>query len=139
MTRFAASLVGPDAAEDVVSEVVVRVLRRGRLADLDSPEAYLMKAVLNAARSRGRRAGREARALEKVSAMRAEEVVVEVEPSGLTQAVMGLPAQQRAAVYLVYWEDLEPHQAADLLGVRPSTLRRYLFLARHKLKGYVDE
>lgn len=98
-----------------------------------------MKAVLNAARSRGRRAVREARAIEMVSAMRAEEMVVEAEPSSLTQAAMRLPAQQRAAVFLVYWEDLETNEAADLLGVRPSTLRRYLFLARQKLKGYVDD
>lgn len=137
--RFAASLVGPDAAEDVVSEVVVAALRRGGLSTLEQPEAYLMKSVLNAARSQGRRQARETRAMARVAAMRVKDPVVTVEPSDLTRAVLRLPSRQRAAVYLVYWEDLESQQAAKLLGVRPATLRRYLFLARQKLQRYIDD
>lgn len=137
--RFAASLVGPDAAEDVVSDVVVAALRRGGLSDLDHPEAYLMKAVLNAARSRGRCLARETRAMAKIASMPVEDPIVAAEPSELTQVVLRLPARRRAAVYLVYWEDLEPQQAAELLGVRPATLRRYLFLARQKIQRYIDD
>jgi DNA-directed RNA polymerase specialized sigma24 family protein len=59
LMRFAASLVGPDNADDVVSESVVRALRRGPLASLHNPRAYLMQAVLNIARDRGRRLTRE--------------------------------------------------------------------------------
>jgi DNA-directed RNA polymerase specialized sigma24 family protein len=50
-----------------------------------------------------------------------------------------LPLQQRAAIYLVYWEGCEPTEAARLLGVQPGTLRRYLHLAREKLRRYLDE
>lgn len=71
--------------------------------------------------------------------MTVDDPVVAAEPSDLTQAVLRLPTQQRAAVYLVYWEDLEPQQAARLLGVRPATLRRYLFLARQKLQRHIDD
>ena len=39
LVRYAAVLVGPTAAEDVVSTVVLRVLARRRLVDLDDARA----------------------------------------------------------------------------------------------------
>jgi DNA-directed RNA polymerase specialized sigma24 family protein len=46
-------LVGPDQAPDVVSTVVLRVLKRRHLSDLENPRAYLFRSVLNEARSWG--------------------------------------------------------------------------------------
>ena len=139
LMRFAASLVGPDEAGDVVSEAVVATLRRRSLSSLEKPGPYLMQAVLNTARSRGRRRSREKVALARHVSMAPDVQVVAAEPSEVTEAVAGLPPMQRAAVFLVYWEDLQPSQAAEVLGVRPATLRRYLHLARSRLKGYLDE
>ena len=57
LVRFATALVGPDDAQDLVSAVVGRVLgRRGGLSGLRAPLPYLMKSVLNEARSQHRRA-----------------------------------------------------------------------------------
>ena len=137
--RFAASLVGADNADDVVSEAVMRTLRRGPLASLDSPSAYLMQAVLNTARDRGRRITRERAAVARHAGMREAVPVVSVESPELTETVMRLPVRQRAAIFLVYFEDLAPSDAANVLGVRPATLRRYLLLARRKLRGWLDE
>lgn len=137
--RFAASLVGPDDAGDVVSEAVVSTLRRRPLSSIEHPRPYLMQAVLNTARSRGRRLARERRALVRQGSMRSDVPVVGAEPSEVTETVAQLPLQQRAAVYLVYWEDLEPSRAAEVLGVRPATLRRYLHLAREKLRRCLDD
>jgi RNA polymerase sigma factor (sigma-70 family) len=139
LMRFAASLVGPYDAADVVSEAIVKTLRSRTLSSLDNPQADLMTAVLNGARSMGRRAARERKALTHMGVPRSEEIVVGEDTSDLTDAVAELPVQQRAAVYLVYWEDLAPIDAAQLMGVRPATLRRYLHLARQKLRRYVDE
>lgn len=58
LTRYATALVGPDAAADVVSTVVVRVLSKRPLVELDEPRAYLFKAVLNEARRLGSRRSR---------------------------------------------------------------------------------
>ncbi len=139
--RFAASLVGPDQAADLVSEVMVATLRRRSLSTLESPQSYLMQAVLNRARSNHRRINRE-RDTQSVFAM----LPGEDDPTAdfvigddVARAVAELPVQQRAAVYLVYWVGHEPKEAAALLGVRPGTLRRYLHLAREKLRRYLDE
>ena len=141
LVRFAASLVGPTSAHDLVSEVMVSTLKRRSLSSLDNPQAYLMRAVLNRARSNHRRVSRE---------KEIQPLVVMPSPGddptadcaiedGVVRAVAELPLQQRAAIYLVYWEGCEPTEAARLLGVQPGTLRRYLHLAREKLRRYLDE
>lgn len=139
LMRFAASLVGADDADDVVSDALVRTLRRGPLSSLEKPRAYLMQAVLNSARDRGRRLTRERAAVARQVGMRDSVPVVSIESPELTETVMRLPVKQRAAVYLVYFEDMAPSDAADVLDVRPGTLRRYLSLARRKLRGWLDE
>jgi RNA polymerase sigma factor (sigma-70 family) len=141
LMRFAASLVGPDRASDLVSEVMVATLQQRSLADLENPQAYLMQSALNRARSIGRTLSRERRAMSRLPA----EVQAGVEPvdlllkADIVDAVAGLPVQQRAAIYLVYWADLDASEAAELMGIRPATLRRYLFLARNKLRKWIDE
>jgi RNA polymerase sigma-70 factor (ECF subfamily) len=135
--RFAASLVGSAAAADLVSEVVVATLEHRSLVSLENPRAYLMQAMLNRAKSRGRQRSRERRATARLGA--ASEHVDQIEDPWLVEVVLELPAQQRAAVFLVYWEDLAPTEAAELLGVRPATLRRYLHLAREKLRRRLDD
>ncbi len=124
-----------------MSEVLVATLQQRTLDSLENPQAYLMQSVLNRARSQGRRRAREASAVRRIAAEagNAVESVDLVLGSDLVAAVANLPVQQRAAIYLVYWVDLDPTQAAGLLGVRPATLRRYLFLAKSKLRKWIDE
>lgn len=137
--RFAASLVGPDMADDLVSEVVVATLRRRSLTSLDNPQAYLMRAVFNRARSHGRHLQMSRVKLALFPADRkAEPPLLEVR-SDIVDTVAALPPQQRAAIFLVYWEDLTPTEAAEVMGVRPATLRRYLHLARSKLRRHLDD
>jgi Sigma-70 region 2 len=50
LIRYAAVLVGPDEADDVVSNVMVRLLRRRSLSSLEDPRAYLFRSVLNESR-----------------------------------------------------------------------------------------
>ena len=47
LTRYATVLVGPSEADDVLSTVVLRLLRRRSLGDLSDPRAYLFRSVLN--------------------------------------------------------------------------------------------
>jgi RNA polymerase sigma factor (sigma-70 family) len=132
LVRYAAVLVGPADADDLVSAVVLRTLARRRLSDLDNARPYLFRAVLNESRS-------------LLSRRRDAPSVVDV---GVTDsdprfevlgAVLRLPTQQRAATYLVYWADLSISEVSMLMGIRPGTVKRYLFLARRSLKGALHE
>ncbi len=134
LMRYATALDGPDTADDVVSTVVTRVLARpGGLGGLREPKQYLMKSVLNEVRSRHRQLGRRPVVHADVgvaAAPLAEDHVVDV--------VEDLPARQRAAAFLVFYEGYTPTEAAGLMGCRPGTVRRYLHLARTKLREALD-
>jgi RNA polymerase sigma-70 factor (ECF subfamily) len=133
--RYATALVGSSAAEDVVSAVVTRVLARPRgLAGLRDAKPYLMRSVLNEVRSQHR--------------IRSRQPAVAVGPATTNPGdssvdVLGvidqLPTRQRAAAFLVFYEEYTPTEAAKLMGCRPATVRRYIHLAREKLKEALDE
>lgn len=133
LIRYAAVLVGPTAGEDVVSTVVLRVLARRRLGDLDDARAYLFRAVLNECKTRLSRTR-----TQPLGNVELTEPSVDEPRPEVFEAVMGLPAQQRAATYLVYWAGMSTLEAAELMGLRPGTVSRYLHLARHTLKGVLD-
>lgn len=137
LMRYATALVGPDQAQDVVSTVVVRALNRsGGLAGIDSPRPYLMKAILNEAIGlRRQRARRQTFPMAVVPDVTA----ADIEIGNFDDVVMSLPAQQRAAAYLVFFMEYSPTEAAALMGKRPGTVRRYLHLARRKLAEGLDE
>lgn len=139
LTRFATALVGPHDADDVVSAVVVRVLAKRPLTEIEKPEPYLMQAVMNEARSRHRGHRRRTAAVVRIGPGPTVRDTAEVATTELTDVVMSLPQQQRAAIYLVYWCDFTPAEAAEVRGCEPATVRRYLHLARKKLERFIDE
>jgi RNA polymerase sigma factor (sigma-70 family) len=128
LIRYANALVGPSEGEDVVMTVVGRTLRRSRLSELDNPKGYLLRGVLNEARGRGRR---------KTTVPLGHDLTEGADP-GMAEVIdvlMALPTRQRATVYLHYWEGLSTSEIADVMDVGPGTVKRYLHLARKKLKG----
>ncbi len=135
LMRYATALVGPDHAQDIVSTVVTRVLQRaGGLVGLAKPKPYLMRAVLNESMGfKRQRARRQTYPMARVPDIG----VPEVEVGNLEALVMELPPQQRAAAYLVFFLEYSPSEAAELMGVRAGTVRRYLHLARKKLEEAV--
>jgi len=136
LTRLATALVGPSEAEDVVANVVVRALGRpGGLAGLEDARPYLVKAVINEARSRFR-AQRRRRNLVMPSD---SDAAPGSDRDQLIEVVSRLPPRQRAATFLVYWEGHSSASAAHLMGCRPATVRRYLYLAHRRLREMIDE
>lgn len=132
LVRYATVLVGPDHAEDMLSGVIVRIIRRrGSLADLDNARPYLFKAVLNESLNHVRSDKRQPLWAE------AQDMPPEVRPD-VVVAVATLPERQRAAVYLTYWRDLPIREVAELMDCRPGTVKRYLHLARRRLKGRLE-
>jgi len=135
LMRYATALVGVSDAADVVSAVVTRTLEsKGGLTDLRDPKPYLMRSILNEARMRHRSNSRKRRAVMSLSGEDAPP-----QHDHVLDVVMELPERQRAAVFLVYYEQYTPTEIADLMGCRPATVRRYLHLARRKLKEVLDE
>jgi len=128
LIRYATVLVGRSEAEDVVSAVVLRVLSKRRLADLDEPRSYLFRSVLNEVRSRARR--------------RSEPPSIDPQIAtsdwgfgpDVRAAVASLPVRQRSATYLFYWLELSVGETAELMGVRPGTIKRYLKRSRDRLR-----
>lgn len=136
LARFASVLVGRDEAPDVLSTVMVRILSRRRLCDLDDPAAYLYRSVLNEARSVLRKRGR----FTALDGRVARSSAAAPEPRWeVVEAVAGLPPRQRAAVYFVYWMDYSTDQTARLMGIGRGTVHRYLHLARERLRSVLDE
>ncbi len=137
LTRFATALVGPSDAPDVVADAVVSVLRSGRLAEADNARALLYRVVLAKARST-QRSGFRRRTRERRVAQRLVEFQPEIRPEVL-DAVVRLSPQQRACVFLRYWEDLSVTQVAERLGIGEGTVKRYLARAKSRLKEVLDE
>ena len=140
LVRYATVLVGWDHAPGVVSSVVARALHRtGGLAGLDAPKAYLMRAVLDEATGVKWR-----RSHLLIHPMRAvdsgiPEVEVEVEVGNVDDLITELPILQRAAAWLVIYLQSSLTEAADVMGRRPSTVRRHLDLARKSLTALGDD
>jgi len=52
----------------------------------------------------------------------------------VARAVAHLSPQQRAVVFLTYWDDLDTSAVASLLGVSEGTVRKQLARARSQLR-----
>lgn len=137
LVRFASVLVGPDDAADVVSDVMVSLLKSQRLIDAEHPSALMHRAVLAKARSMQRSFFRR-RARERRFADRWIEEQPEFRPD-VVDAVVSLSPQQRACVYLTYWEDLTPPMVAERLGIGEGSVKRHLARARAKLREVLDD
>ena len=132
LTRFATGLVGPSNAADVVADAMARVMTSRVWGEASNRRALMFRAVMFEARmfhrSNHRRLLREARASRRESYEMAE-----FEPE-VAAAVTRLSSQQRAVVFLTYWDDLDARTVADLIGVSEGTVRRQLGRARERLR-----
>ena len=118
------------AAEDIVQDAFVRL--RPRLATVEHRIAYLRTAVVNGCRDRSRAAGR------AEPGWRRLRVVIEVsstdKPSELLDAVAHLPYKKRAVLVLRFWADLREEEIAEIVGVRPATVRSITARAMAQLR-----
>jgi RNA polymerase sigma factor (sigma-70 family) len=130
--RYATVLVGPHDAHDICVNAFLRVSRSPGWSSIAQPRAYLMRAITNQAhdhrRQRSRQWARDLAALTPVT-------VAAVEPAvDIHRLIAGLSVQQRAAIYLTYWEDMTEPAIAELLGHSTGTIHRNLTRARAQLR-----
>jgi RNA polymerase sigma factor (sigma-70 family) len=131
LIAYATVLVGPTEAEDVVADAMLRVFTSNRWSRVRDERGYLFRCVLNQAASTRRR-----RAVGRDKERQTWEERVDAAPETVDElgALAALSVQERAAIYLTYWEDLAPRDVATALGISEGAVRRYLARARAKLR-----
>lgn len=139
LCRLAYVIIGDEQrAEDLVSDAFVRVFTGWwRVSDPGRAHAYLRSTTVNLARSAVRRSSVERRVTQLVG--RREPTATpgadDRNPMAAVvwRAVLALPARQRAAVVLRYYEDLSDEVIAETLRCSTGTVRSQLFKARASL------
>ncbi len=132
--RAALAILGnPQEAEDAVQDAYLRYLeKRPDLRDGEHEKAWLLKVTANRCKSLLRQRKRHP-AVELLDIYPAPEG----EGRELVEAILTLPANQRAAVHLHYYEGCSTDEIANILGQRPGTVRSHLSRAREALRKYL--
>jgi len=130
LVALAGSLVGRDAAEDVVHDAYLRARSRiGQLRDPDALDAWLTRIVIRIAYNHHRRRvgllGRIAR-LGVPEPAQARDV-------GLRELIGLLPSRERTVLVLHYAYGYALAEIADMLGLSHVNVRTIIFRARRRL------
>lgn len=132
LVRFATTLVGPSAAEDVVANAVIRSMTSTSWPTVSEHRAYLFRAVFNEAQTVGRSNRRRTR---RESFAARTEVTDQPPISIEVRDAMGrLSLSERSVLYLAYWHDLTVDQIAHTLKLSRRTTERALTQARRSLE-----
>lgn len=143
LLRFAYVLTGSrHLAEDIVQEVLVRILARWRgLSHVEQPDAYLRTAIVRQFVS-----WRRLRARREISLETVADAAVPTDTAGLHAArdevwrmLATLPAKQRAVIVLRFYADLSDPQIAEALGCQPTTVRVHASRGLARLRGLLSD
>jgi len=136
MLRAAAAILGdPYEAEDAVQDAFLRYLeKRPEFRDEGHARAWLLTVTANGCKNRLR-----------VRKRHPTTQLLDIYPAPdqdcreLLEAILTLPANQRAAVHLHYYEGYTTDEIAKILGQRPGTVRSHLSRAREALRAQLKE
>jgi RNA polymerase sigma-70 factor (sigma-E family) len=110
-------------AEELVQETLARAfVHWHRIERSDNPEAYVRKILVNEARQRWRRR-RPAPTADAGSGSVPDGAHERAVHAELIEALRRLPARQRAAVVLRYFEQLSEAETAEVLGCSVGTVK----------------
>jgi RNA polymerase sigma-70 factor (sigma-E family) len=141
---FATAVTGDrETARDAVQDALVAVyLRWRRLVAAGEPDAYARRVIVNRHISWWRRLGRR----ERLTAFEFDQrSAAEAAQDGLADADLArrllaeLPARQRAAVALRFYDDLAFAEIATILDCAESTARSYVHRALEQLRAKLKE
>jgi len=132
MVRLATLLSGsPATAEEIVQDAFVKLIERWDR--VEQPSAYLRASVVNACAGHHRHR-------EVVRRHSTPPVLTVVDPEGfvLRDAVLRLPARQRAVLVLRFYEDLPEAEIAALLHCRVGTVKSALHRGLAQLRRVIE-
>jgi RNA polymerase sigma factor (sigma-70 family) len=136
----AASIVGErESAREVVQDAFASVVRSRRDFRREAPlEAWVWRAVINAARKKRRNYAREAQAHETAVVTNGS-LPHREDGLELASLVALLPERQRLVLFLRYYADLDYRRIAQILGVRTGTVSASLHAAHNTLRQALSE
>jgi RNA polymerase sigma factor (sigma-70 family) len=131
LVRFAA-VVAPRGADpdDLVHDALVRTISRRSLADIEHPQAYVRRAILNLAANRRRSAIRQLRAVVRIGPPPASE---DHYPSDAL-ALLDLAPQTRAVLWLADVEGQSFEAIAAHLGLTAASARQRASRGRAEIR-----
>lgn len=132
----------PEEAADLLSDTMLQAWRRAGACPCD-PERqrmWLFTIAANVLANHRRSAGRRQRLADRLRA----EISVEAraddsERHAIRDAVLRLHDSHRELVMLIHWDGMTVAQAAELLGLNPSTARTRYAAARVSLRAALTE
>jgi RNA polymerase sigma factor (sigma-70 family) len=128
LVRLAHLITGSNGvAEELVHDVFIGAYRRWHR--IDDPVGYLYRAVVNRSRSLLRR-----RRLESSHREVHLRVVLPPEIDEVWEALARIPSRRRTVLVLRYYADLSIAQIAELMKIRPGTVRSLIFRGHQSLK-----
>lgn len=142
LVRLAGLLTGDAGrAEDLAAEAVARFIAAARRRTIDDPGAYMRRIVVNQVIGSGRRRRTEERLGHRVAAAPsiADETHRVGESERAWRAMLGLPARQRAALVLRFYEDRSEADTAALLGVPVGTVKSTVARGLERLRRELAE
>lgn len=142
LLRFGYLVTGSQhAAEDAVQTALVKACEKwARVSRTDDPDAYVRRMVVNAHVSAWRRTGRRESPVAEVRDTESRDPATEVtRDDAVWRMCTALPPQQRAAVVLRYYEDLEYAEIAAVLGVTEATARSHVHRALAALRDELGD
>jgi RNA polymerase sigma factor (sigma-70 family) len=123
-------------ADDVVQEAFLRLLGRwDRVHVLEDPEGYLYRTAFNVLRSRIRRAKLAVRKAVGSASQGANDFEAAEARHVVARAMRGLTERQRSVLVLVELLGYSANDAAEVLGIRPSTVRSTATQARAAMRA----
>lgn len=131
--RAALAILGdPQETEDAVQDAFVKYLEKAPV-DLEYPNAWLMRVLVNGCKSRLRLAWRQVAELPDTLPAPSPEEKEELEE------LWSLPPEERAAIHLFYYEGYSTDEIAAMTGVAPGTVRSRLSRARERLRKLLSD
>jgi RNA polymerase sigma-70 factor (sigma-E family) len=134
---FATVLAGQRAtAEDLAQEVLIKVHARwDRIVQMDRPEMYVRKMILNEFLSWRRRSWRLIPSgSELTTGSSPDHATGYAEHEAMLAEIAKLPRRQRAVLVLRYYEDQSDAEIAELLGCTQGSVRAYMSRALAALR-----
>lgn len=138
--RVAHRLAGTDLAEDAVWMAFAKVMQKAPSCRSNT-RAWILEIVANTARNLKRDEDRKTRSIprhQSESFVLPDVLEVDELRKMLAQTMMDLPIHEREAVELVHVQDLQPQEAAAVIGIRDGTFRSRLHRGLARMRGILE-